>query len=154
MYLKHFNQPNKCATFDPANNQLGTEDFVRNTKTSGFYSESKAGTVSIYPRNQELIIRVGQKQWDLLSSGIQTSYFHNYSTKETTFRISGSSEQFEITYPAWWADRDDFIINEMAASCEEENSEEDVFGYIHMLNENQDSANSLHPLWLANITQK
>lgn len=38
-------------------------------------------------------------------------------------------------------------FNEMAASREEENAEEDIFGYVCMLKENRKAAHNLYALW-------
>lgn len=73
-------------------------------------------------------------------------YFYSYKGESTAFRILLAGKKFETTCQSWWAGRDDCIVNQYEASNEEENVEEDIFGYTNMLKDNHDAAVNLHSL--------
>lgn len=153
MYLKDFNQMVKCRFFDK---EKGLDDnlrYVEEVKTSGFCTQKDFGSIAVYPDNGELVVQINANKWNLLSDSVDVDYFHVYDKKLTTFRIFEQGKKFDLTYTSWWADRDDFDVDPMAASCEEKNSEEDIFGYLKMLKENKEAANNLLGLWSKNIGQ-
>lgn len=152
MYLKDFNQVIKCCEFNEKKWTFDNIDYVREKKTTGFFSLSITSGAAVYPDNDKLVFAISGKKWDLLNEKLEVNYFHDYPNKETKFSIQGLGGKWSTTYRSWWADRTDFVINEMAASCEEENSEEDFLAYIEMLAENKDSSSSLFKLWSANLT--
>lgn len=151
MYLKNFNQMIKCCLFDKIEGDGSKFQYVENRKTSGFCAQGEYGWVAVYPENKSLVVQINTRKWDLLSDDLEIKYFHIYDKKLTKFRISGCGNIFEHTYQSWWAERDDFEVNPIAASCEEENSEQDIFGYIHMLRENETSARNMFELWAKNL---
>jgi hypothetical protein len=151
MYLKYFKQMTKCCLFDKASGKGGELQYIEDLKTSGFCLKGEYGWVAVFPENGGLICQINSKKWSLLDESTDVEYFHDYSSKTTKFRISSQDNNFEFVYMSWWADRDDFEVNPMAASCEEENSEEDIFGYVKMLKDNKKSAANLYQLWAKNL---
>lgn len=151
IYLKDFNQIIKCCEYDVNDGSIENIDYVRDKKTAGFFSLKLGSGIALYPSDQKLAFTADRKTWNLLDKHVETIYFHDYSNKTTTFRIQGPVGEWSTTYKALWADRDDFEVNEMAVSFEEENSEEDFLGYINMLIENKDSVSTLLALWSKNL---
>jgi hypothetical protein len=151
MYLKYFGQMIKCCSFDKSSGKGGELQYIEDIKTSGFCSQGGYGWISIYPENGTLVAQINSKKWCLSNDDVDVNYFHDYANKTTKFSIKHSELNFEYQYKSWWAERDDFEVNPMAASCEEENSEEDVFGYVKMLKDNKTSASNLAELWSKNI---
>jgi hypothetical protein len=153
MYLKNFNQMTKCCAFDKMKGCGGDFQYLEDRKTSGFCSQGEYGWVAVYPENQSLVVQINEKKWDLLEDGSEVDYFHIYDKKLTSFKISNARNLFDLVYQSWWAERDDFEPDPISASREEENVEEDIFGYIHMLNENKSSARNLFDLWTKNLSE-
>lgn len=143
----------KCRLFDREKGEGSDLRYVEDIKTSGFSAQGDYGWAAIYPDSGTLIVQINSKKWNLTSDDVAIDYYHNYDKGMTTFRISGNENDFEHTYKSWWSERDDFEVDPIAASCEEENSEEDVFGYIKMLKENKESARSLLGLWARNMSE-
>jgi len=151
MHLKYFGQMIKCCAFDTSIAKGGDLQYIEDIKTSGFCSQGEYGWVAIYPENGTLVIQINSDMWILSNENVEVDYFHEYANKTTTFRISDAEVKFEFRYKSWWAEREDFEVNPMAASCEEENPEEDVFGYIKMLKDNKTSASNLSDIWHKNL---
>ncbi|WP_172806696.1 hypothetical protein [Endozoicomonas arenosclerae] len=137
--------------FDKNIGKGGDLRYIEDLKTSGFCSQGEFGWIAIFPENGNLICQINSIKWHLLDDDVDVEYFHDYHKKTTKFSIKNNKNNFDINYKSWWANRDDFDINPMAASSEEENSEEDIFGYIKMLKDNQDSASNLNRLWSNNL---
>ena len=147
MYLKKFGAPIKCCCFDIAKGEGGTFEFIEDRKTTGFCLQGDYGWVAIYPDDGVLTVQINMDKWRVLPGETEVTYFHDYNGKVTSFYIKDRDKSFDFTYRSWWADSEYFEINPMAASCEEENPEEDVFGYVAMLNENEDVVKNLVDFW-------
>jgi len=150
LYLKCFEKMAYCYYFEGTISVLNDPEAVGDKKTSGFCWKGDEHTVAIFPEDGTLKLLVDSKKWDLLSEKVGVDYFHDYKAAVTTFRVYGNGSESEVSYPSWWRGRDDVEVGKMAASREEENAEEDIFGYVCMLKENQKAADNLYALWSRN----
>lgn len=150
MKLKDFKQKLKFRFFEVDLSKLSGLHSLEGQKTSGFCLCDNFGEVALYPGEQYLIVKINDKQWSLGDPSVLVTYFHNYENKTTTFKIENNEHVFNLNYYSWWANRDDFIVNPYAASCEEENSKEDMWAYIDNLFEFPDKAKNLHAFWSKN----
>ncbi|WP_083690103.1 hypothetical protein [Colwellia sp. UCD-KL20] len=152
MYLKNFNKMVKCCSYDKSIGKGGQFQYIEDLKTSGFCSQKENGWIAVFPEQGTLVCQINSKKWSLNDENVDIEYFHDYSAKTTTFSIKDPEKSLKITYKSWWADRNDFEVNPIAASCEDENSEEDILGYIYMLINNPQSIVNLCDLWSKNIS--
>lgn len=148
--LKCFNEMAYCRSYDSTHCSLRDPEFVEDKQTCGFCWKGDEHSVAIYPEGGTLKVVVDANKWDLLGEQVNVDYFHDYKAALTTFRVYGEGSEFETSYPSWWRGRDDVQVDEMAASREEENAEEDIFGYVCMLKENRKAAHNLYALWSRN----
>jgi hypothetical protein len=137
----------KCCFFTPFTGKGGFPKDIGSRKTVGFCIQGDYGWAAIFPDNGDLIIQINSKRWKLKDKDVHVDYFHVYKKKRTQFRILQKEKTFDWRYSSWWSTRPDFIVEPMAASREEENAEEDIFGYIAMLKENDTVADNLMALW-------
>jgi len=141
----------KCCLFDKLTGSGGALQYIEDIKTSGFCCQGEYGWIAIYPENGSLVIQINSSKWVLSDETVDVDYFHDYLHKTTIFSITDAEVNFEFCYKSWWAERTDFEVNPMAASCEEEHTEENVFGYLKMLKDNKKSSDSLSELWIKNL---
>ncbi|MYL26038.1 MULTISPECIES: hypothetical protein [Halomonadaceae] len=139
-----------CRFYDGSHCSLQDSEVLGDKKTSGFCWKGDDHAVAIFPEDGTLKLVIDSSKWDLLSEKVDVDYFHDYKTALTTFRVYGDGSEFEVSYPSWWRGREDVEVDEMAASREEENAEEDIFGYVCMLKENRAAADNLYALWARN----
>ncbi|WP_396613032.1 hypothetical protein ACH9L7_07150 [Haloferax sp. S1W] len=135
--------------FDPSSGSGSEFEEIGDYGTSGFCKAGDFGWVAVYPDpdRQTLIVQISEIKWDLYASGTTVIYNHHYNDENTYFKISDEENTFDITYEAWWKDVPHFEANKWAASREEENSHEDIFGYILMLWQNEDKKENWIELW-------
>ena len=151
MYLIDFEQKFKCRKFNSTTKNIGDLVLINDLKVSGFYGIFEFGTMALYPSGESLLLEINNKSWNLLDDSVETHYFHFYADKKTRFQVlKNGSVEFEYIYESWWANRDDFEVNEMAVSCEPENSSEDNFAYVDWVKFNQKGAKTIHTLWSEN----
>ncbi|QIB76410.1 hypothetical protein GL213_02080 [Halogeometricum borinquense] len=135
MYLRNFDCLVEYTQFDPSEGVGDGFTDIEGQDISGVCSEVDGVWVAIYPDSEKntILVQIDGTTWDLYSPDTEVAYNHDYENEKTSFRISDNSNTFTTTYDAWWQDRPDFEPNKWAASREDENADEDIFGYILML---------------------
>ena len=98
--------------------------------------------VAIFSDNNQLILQIGDKTWNLSSQDIVLRYSHSLSKKMTSFEVKSNGQNISIEYEAWWAGIPSFEPIEP-----EMDEDEDFMGYIYAVWVNKALQQSLISSW-------
>lgn len=142
--------------FDPADGTV--EEFQRSgdVEISGFYEQTDAGWVAIHPdpEGRTLLVQIDGTSWDLFAAETHVGYKHDYETPRTTFTIEDDEKRLRRTYDPWWDEPgcEWFEPEPWSAGREQENWEEDIFGYVWWLSQQEERKEDFVQPWAENMT--
>lgn len=147
--LKNFERRMEYSCFDTESGTGGPFNDIDGVEISGFCKKSDSGWIAVYPDpdRDTLVVQIDGTTWDLYASETTVVYNHHYDDAKTYFKITDGENTWDRLYEAWWKDVPHFTVNKWAASREDENSSEDIFGYILMLWQSEESKDDWIEAW-------
>jgi hypothetical protein len=107
-------------------------------KSNGNFYEFGEHTFALYVDFGILYFQWNDHRWDMTSSNLVIEYQHDFKMQTTMFAVNG----LKIEYPAWWKNDPHFDPN-----LPELDEDEDYFGYIFSVKQNQRLQHNLTVAW-------
>lgn len=111
-------------------------------KVVGNAHETHGHTVAIYAERGSLYLQIDMDRFDFRCRDLVIEYYHNITTRDTTFCVRHPGFEFLLSYPAWWADIPAFEPVEP-----EMDQDNDYYAYLHSIWRNPSLQSKLIKSW-------
>ncbi len=104
-----------------------------------------AATLALYVTGGHLVLQIGPAKYRLDDARVRIDYQHDWEAGQTTFRITDGTQEWSLTYPAWW--HEEGLAPDAVKFQPERDEESDRLAFLHGVWRDPDSQRRLVGQW-------